>query len=322
MELIAGLALILASGFFSGSETAVYRARWIRLTTWAERKVSGSHLALRLLNWREPTVIATLVGTNLCNVFAAMLFSRFFAVRFGPAYTGFAVVAVVALTLVFGEFLPKALAQASPNRWLRRSSVPLAVCLGLFAPVVLVFSGIARIFATPLGRSGTKLSLTRQDFLTAMRQREQHNGHIHKERNHQGQTISSIVARLFQFSGTRVAEAAIPLEQVQSVPEDAGPGDILAVIEEHGFSRIPVYRREKGNIIGVVFAKDMLAAQKRRIRPVDKVSENARAMEVLETMQRRGTHIAVVEDKAGQVTGIVTLEDILEELVGEIRSED
>ena len=320
MELISGLLLILGSGFFSGSETAVYRAQWIRLTTWSNRRIAGARLAIRLLNWREPTVIAALVGTNLCNVFSAVLVSEFVAARFGSAWTGVAVVTVVALTFVCGEYLPKALATAQPSRWLRRTSLPLAIAMALFAPAVLLLAGVARVFATPLAQARARLTLTRQDFLAALRQRERQpqNGDVAQR----GQPISSMVARLFRLSGARVGEARIPLERVQAVPEGAPRARLLAVIDEHGYSRIPVYRDAPDNIVGVVFAKDLLATSTYRVRTIDRVRESARLTEVLERMQRRGEHIALVTDQGDRPTGIVTLEDILEELVGEIRSED
>jgi putative hemolysin len=321
VELVVGLVLIAGSGFFSGSETSVYRAHWVRLRTWSGRRRPGSSLALRLLNWRGSTVVAILVGNSLCNVFASMLFSEFFASTLGPAYAGLAVVLVVSLTLVFGEFLPKAMAQSSPNRWLSNASAPLTGFLVLFAPVVLVLNGIARIFATPFTRPRAKMPLTRQDFLSAMKQREQGNGDGKPAQERSGPPISAMVARLFRFSGLKLEEAAIPLEQVESVPEHVTREQVQAVIDEHGFSRIPVYRDTKDNITGVILAKDLLTEPGVRVRSIKSVPEDSRLMEVLERMRHAGTHMAVVEDK-GEVTGIVTLEDILEELVGEIRSED
>lgn len=320
MELLAGLLLVLGCGFFAGSETAVYRAHWIRLITWSRKRSGGAGLAVRLLDRREAAIIAALVGTNLCSVFAAMLVSNFTARHLGPAYTGIAVVAVVALTFVFGEYLPKALATARPNLWLRRAAFPLVAMLVLFAPVVVFLAGIARVFATPFARTRVRLSLTRQDFLAALRQRERHPAGVAAAPG--GQPISGMVARLFRLSGASLAEARIPLGRVRSVPADAPVADVLRVIDEHGCSRIPVYQGEPGNITGVVFAKDLLGGAALRVRPIDRVRESARAMEVLERMQRRGEHIAVVTDDEDRPTGIVTLEDILEELVGEIRSED
>lgn len=326
MELAFSLLLIPLSGFFSGSETAVYRAQWIRLTTWAARKSGGAGLALRLLNLREPVVIATLVGTSLCNVFASMLSSEFVARSLGPAYTGIVVVVVVVLTLVFGEFLPKAHAQARPNSWLRRSAVPLVASGVLFAPAVLVLTGIARLFATPFVRTRKHLSLTRQDFLSALRQRERQS-EPDDAPGEKSQPISSMVSRLFRLKGMPVSEALIPIEEVESVPEGASPDQVRRVVEEHGFSRIPVFRGDdRSNIVGVVFAKDLLpdgddGVCAYRVRRIARLRESTRVIEVLERMQRQGMHIAAVEDPSGAVSGIVTLEDILEELVGEIRDE-
>jgi putative hemolysin len=120
----------------------------------------------------------------------------------------------------------------------------------------------------------------------------------------------------------KVSEAQIPIEQIQSVPEDASLTEILSVIERHGFSRIPVYRGQRENVVGAIFAKDILAAPVHRVRRLERVAGDSRVMEELERMQHRGEHMAAVVDKRERVTGIVTLEDILEELVGEIRSED
>jgi putative hemolysin len=319
---LAGFALLLIlSGFFSASEIAIYRANWIRLAHWVERHRAGARLGLRLLSWREPAVIAILVGNNLVNVFASLLAVRFVAVTFGPAYAGIAVVAVVILTVLFGEYLPKAIAQAHPNHWLAITAWPLAAVLVLCAPVVLLFSAFTRLIAAPPARPGRKLALTRQDFLAAMRRRERHACATPETDCRPGQTSSSIAARLLRFAGMRIGDAAIPVERVQSVPEHAGLEEVRAVVERHGFSRIPVRGRDPDDLVGVVVSKELLASDSYRVHPIEKFGGSSRALEVLETMQRRGQHIAAVTDEHGRVTGIVTLEDILEELVGEIRSE-
>ncbi len=314
MELLAGFFLILASGFYSGSETALYRANWIRLTNWASHNIAGAKVALQLLNRRETTVVDTLVGANLCNVFAAVLFSRFFAARYGPAYTTVAVVLVVGLTIILGDYVPKAIAQAFPDRWLRQTVLPLSFSRVVFAPAGFILSGITRLLVGPFTRSGQRLTLTRQDFLAALRKRDAESG--------SARLVTEMVSRLFRFSAMKVSEVGIPLAQVEAVPHDAGLNDVLAVINEHGFSRIPVFQGTLANITGVIVAKDLLAAPAWRVRKIPRVGENDRAMEVLRLMQRRGDHLAVVEDASHEVTGIVSLEDLLEELVGEIRSED
>jgi putative hemolysin len=313
MELLFGFFLILATGFFSGSETAVYRANWIRLTNWASRNTPGAKSALQLLDRRESTVVATLVGTNLCVVFATELFSHFFEGRYGPASATAAVVLVIALTIILGEYVPKAIAQAFPDRWLRQTVLPLSISRVVFAPAVFLLSGIARLLAAPVAGAGQRFTLTRQDFLAAMQKRDAESGST--------RLVTNMVSRLFRFSPMKVSEVSIPLAQVKAVPHDAGLNDVLAVIREHGFSRIPVYQGDVSNITGVIVAKDLLSAPAWRVRKIPRVSESDRTMEVLRLMQRHGEHLAVVENADHHVTGIVSLEDLLEELVGEIRSE-
>jgi putative hemolysin len=320
MELLFGFFLILASGFFSGSETAVYRANWIRLTNWASHNITGAKRALQLLDRRETTVVVTLVGTNLCVVFATMLLSRFFEAHYGPAYATVAVVLVIVLNIILGDYVPKAIAQAFPDHWLRQTVLPLSVSRIVFAPAVFLLSGIARLLAGPALRAprssfnaSSTFTLTRQDFLAALRKRDAESG--------SARLVTNMVTRLFRFSAMKVSEVRIPLSQVKAVAHDAGLNGVLAVINEHGFSRIPVYEGDVTNITGVIVAKDLLSAPAWRVRKMPRVNENDRAMEVLRLMQRRGDHLAVVENAGHQVIGIVSLEDLLEELVGEIRSE-
>jgi putative hemolysin len=314
MELLLGLVLILAGGFYSGSETAVYRANWIRLANWAGHNIPGARAALQLLDRRESTVVVTLVGTNLCVVFATMLFSRFFESRYGPASTPLAVVLVIILTIILGDYVPKVIAQAFPDRWLRQTVLPLTVSRVAYAPAVLVLSGIARLLAGRVAGADPRFTLTRQDFLAALKKRDAESG--------SPRMVTDIVSRLFHFSAMRVSEMSIPLAQVKSVPHNAGLNEVLAVIREFGYSRIPVYQDDGASITGVIVSKDLLSAPAWRVRKIPRVSGDDRAMEVLRQMQRRGQHLAVVENADRRVVGIVSLEDLLEELVGEIRSED
>ena len=313
MDLLVGFLLILAAGFFAGSETAVYRANWVRLTNWASRNIPGAKAALQLLDRRESTVVTILVGTSLCTVFATEIFSHFFEGRYGPASATAAVIIVIVLTVILGEYVPKAIAQAYPDRWLQRAVLPLSISRVVFAPAVFVLSGVARLLAAPVAVAGQRFTLTRQDFLAAMQKRDAESGST--------RLVTNMVSRLFRFSAMKVSEVSIPLAQVRAVPHDAGMNDVLAVIREHGYSRIPVYQGDITNITGVIVVKDLLSAPAWRVRKIPRVKEGDRTMEVLRLMQRHGEHLAVVEAANHHVTGIVSLEDLIEELVGEIRSE-
>lgn len=314
MELLAGFLLILLTGFYAGSETALYRANWVRINHWAKNRLAGARDALIALEKIGPTLIATIVGTNLASVFATILFQRYFVTHLGAGFTPLAVLLVVLLTLILGDYLPKTIAQSLPSRWLRTTALLLNLSRIGFAPASYL---LARLL--PRTRS---TGINRDDFLKVIAQREQ---------TFAGRpTTANMAARLFRFSQMTVGEIAIPIKQVKSVPADSDLNTVLALLNRYGYSRIPVYQGTSDNIIGVIVAKDLLevvspetGSEKRaRVRPVHHLPENSRALDILRQMQQRGEHLSVVFNPSGNTLGIVTLEDLIEELVGEIRSED
>lgn len=317
MELLVGFLLILGTGFYAGSETALYCANWVRLNHWAKNRLAGARDALVALEKIGPTLTATIIGTNLASVFATLLFERYFVTHLGANFTPLAVLLVVILIMIFGDYLPKAIAQTSPSRWLRTTAFLLNLSRFVFTPVTYF---LVQIF--PRTRAA---SLNRDDFLKVIAQREQ--AHAHRP------ATANMVTRLFRFSQMKVGEASIPIKQVKSVPAEADFTAILTVINEFGYSRIPVYSQTQDNIVGVIVAKDLLhlgsspcdvpPCEKRApVRPVRCISENTRALDVLHQMQQQGEHLMVTINATGKTQGIVTLEDLIEELVGEIRSED
>jgi putative hemolysin len=311
MELLGVLLLLAAGAFFCGTETAIYRANWIRLTNWAERNVGGARAALAVLDHRDRAIVTVLVGTNLAYNFLTILLTRFFAVTIGPASTTVAVVIAVALAFVFGEYLPKAFGQSYPNRWLRRAALPLEVTGIVFLPVVAALSLIGRLLSPRPAAADRQFRLTRADYIAALNRRA----------GTGAPRTARLATRLFRFSATPVGEIQIPIEEVKSVGSDAGLNALMAVTRAHGFSRVPVYTGAPDNITGVVVAKDLLSAPAYRVRRISRFPGSSRAIEVLRQLQRRGEHLAVVTDESGATTGIVSLEDLIEELVGEIRSE-
>lgn len=302
MQLLAGFLLIIVTGFYAGTETALYRANWLRLTHWSRQHLAGASDALVALDKLTPSLITALIGTNLASVFATLLFEHYIVSELGAVYTPVAVVLVVILTLILGDYIPKALAQSLSSRWLQRSAFILNASRFLFTPVVSILAHLL-----PKTR---RFRLTREEYLKVI-----------AERKTETQT-ANMAARLFRFSQMKIAEAAIPIEMVRSLHLGAPREEALKLLEEFGYSRIPVYENNRANIIGCIIAKDLLAGSDYPIRPVMRMKNNTRALELLRQMQLRGEHLAVVEDDNGNVTGIVTLEDLVEELVGEIRSED
>lgn len=314
MSLLIALLAILIQGFFAGSETAFIAANRIRLKSWADLGDQRAQQVLRLLDQKEEVIIGMLLGTNLAMVAAATLFSGYFIAHVGPAATLLAIGIQVAISLVLGEFLPKIVAQAGPESVARHITPVIRVVTWILRPVLSglkVISGLTRVILT---REDSHRLVGRHDFLAAVREAERL-GHL-PDRS------SGIVKNLLGFTDTRVRDVMTPLSQVVAVPKGASPRELASIFAAHGYSRYPVYEGDKRKIIGLVYLKDLLFKRRVVSRPAFFVADNRSAMEILKEMQRRGEHIAVVVDRHRVPIGIATLEDLLEELVGEIRSED
>jgi putative hemolysin len=310
-EIILGLIAVFLQGVFAGSETAFSRANWIRLTTWKKRRSSISILRLRadrtlnLLRHKEQILITTLILTNLFVVVASTIFSRFFIIRFGPAYTTVAVLVVIVLSLVFGDFLPKIIAQAFPEYW--------AI---FFEPIIRLFTAILKP-VLPRTKPEQYQQLSRRDFLYLLKEKK----------TKESLTINQMAKALFEFSKMTVGEIMIPEERIIAFPEDISFLRAKKIIEKYRFSRYPVYRKNISNIMRIIHIKDMLMATRAKptITDISRkpyfVAPHDKAMDVLRAMGRQGEHMGIVQNDKHETIGMITYEDLLEELVGEIRSE-
>ena len=319
MDILLGLIAILIAGYFEGSETSFTRANWIRLMTWRRFKRFGAEIALRLLEGKEKVLVTTLIGSNLFVVLATVFFSNHFISSFGSQYAGLAALVVIILSLIFSQFLPKTIAQAFPDHWACIVAYPLLWVIKFFTPVTYLLTAFARSITSPLTRNTAYfVGLSRKDFVVALREYDR----LRHEPSDGRARLSGIAARLFEFSRMKVSDIVMPLSRVVTVAEDTSLANLCEEVKKCSFSRYPVYQGKPENIIGVMNTKDLLFLPHQRVRRAYTVSENARAMEVLTEMRHHGEHLAVVKNENDKVVGIVTLEDLIEELVGEIRSED
>jgi Mg2+/Co2+ transporter CorB len=311
-EILLGLIAIVCQAFFAGSETAYSRANWIRLRTWQKMHPTVTFLrfradrALNLLVHKEDIIIITLIFTNLFVVIASTVFSRFFIIRFGSNYTIIAIVLVVLLSLVIGDFLPKIIAQAFPNYW--------SIVAG---PIMQLLYKILSPFL-PKTRIEHYHKLSRHDFLYFLKEKKTQDSLV----------INQIAKALFDFTKITIGEIMVPKERIAGFIENDRFVTIKKIIEKYRFSRYPVFRKKSGNIIGIVHIKDLLVAERRKKVDINKilrrpyfVKSEEKAMPVLKAMSKRGEHLAIVQNENKKVIGIITLEDLLEEVVGEIRSE-
>jgi putative hemolysin len=307
--------LIVLSAFFSGSETALIGSDRIKLNVLAEKKLRGAKLALSLI--KNPTDILTtiLVGNNMVNVTAAAVAT----VLIGPVY---ATLLVTVLLLIFSEVTPKTLAAYEPERYACRVAGPVYFLGLFFKPVVWITTRLTDLLLWPVlgGTRKRKHKLSRQELLVAIRLGGR-DGELEPAETRMTREILSL-------KDTPIWRLMIPNKDIDCINESASFDEIIMEVTKTGNTRYPVYRNKLKEPIGLLLVKDLLVHRegaqenwKKYVRPIMRCPSSLEADELLRDMQIQCTHMAVVEDKAGQMLGIVTMEDILEEIVGEIQDE-
>jgi CBS domain containing-hemolysin-like protein len=314
-------ACLLVTMFFSAAEMAFIAANRLRLRHLAEE---GSRTAARYLeDFRRPErVLSTaMMGVTIAHIVASS--AATFALL--PVLGGWAPwVVTAALTpvmLVFGEIIPKAVAREWATTLILKVYRPIRWASALLVPFVWatnsIVSALLRFFGGPAADARQFVSREELKALLAMEPGEAEVTTVEAE----------MIDKIFDLGDTTVREVMVPLVEVAMLPESATPADAIVLIGQRGFSRIPIYAQRETDIVGVVTAMDLLrrgaevATLAELRRPVAYVPETKRIDDLLREMQRSRTHMAVVVDEYGGSTGAVTLEDILEQIVGEIQDE-
>jgi putative hemolysin len=317
---VAGVCLV-ATMFFSAAEMAFIAANRVRIRHLAEEGHPTAAEYLESFRNPERTLATAMMGVTIAHIVA----SSAATVGLLPLLGGLAPLVVTgALTpimLIFGEIIPKAIARewATPlvlklYRLLTWSAVLLAPFVVLAHTVV---SWLLRAFGA--GRPDTRHFVSREE-LKALLSMNPGEADVTTQE-------AELIDKIFDLGDTTVREVMVPLVEAVTLPETASPAEAIALIRERGFSRLPVYRQRETDLVGVVNAMDLLrrGAEARTLaelmRPPYYVPETTRIDDLLRELQRTRTHLAIVVDEYGGSTGIVTLEDILEQIVGEIHDE-
>jgi len=319
------LACIVLEGLFSGGEIALISADIHRIRRRAQTGSKSAAIALRLLDNPEWFLATCLMGTDLCVITGTALATSLLISAFGPTRGEWVSVAVmIPSILIFGEIVPKS--------YFRHRAEQKAVLIApfiwaaswVFWPFVFVISKIARgaLYALAGQRGRLSLPYITKDGLKYLLHEEAVQTDVQRSEK-------EMVDRIFDFSETSVGRVMVPLSNVAAIGEEASLGDAARLFKETGFSRFPVYQGNVINVIGIVHAFDILkampASASRPVREVVRqplfVPVNKPADDLLLEMQRRGEPMVVVVDEYGGAVGIVTIEDILEEIVGDIRDE-
>lgn len=311
---------LIATMFFSAAEMAFIAANRLRLRHLAEEGHAAAAEYLEAFRHPEGTLATAMMGVTIAHVVASS------ATTFGllPVLGGWApLVATVSLTpimLVFGEIIPKAVAREWATPLVLKLYRLLTWASALLAPFValsqLVVTWVLRILGA--GQPDTRHFVSREE-LKALLSLEPGEADVTTQE-------AEMIDKIFDLGDTTVREVMVPLVEVVMVPETASPAEVIAIMRRR-FSRLPVFRERETNIVGVVAAMDLLhrGHQARRVDELMRqpfyVPETKRLDDLLRELQRGRMHLAIVVDEYGGSIGIVTLEDILEEIVGEIHDE-
>ena len=312
--------LVALSAFFSASETAYSSLNQIRLKSRADSGDEEAKQVLALSKRYDNLLSTILIGNNIVNIsmssLSTVLFIRLCGGQYGPTVS---TVALTVIILIFGEISPKSLAKENPESWAMFSYPLLKLLMVVFTPLNFLFTQWKRLLGRVF-RSGGDDGITEEELVGMVDQAETEGGLDEHE--------SDLIRNAIEFNDLEVSEILTPRVDLVAAEEDSTMEEVAALFAESGYSRIPIYHETIDNIVGVVHEKDFYAARYRgetmvsNIKaPVFYTTGNTKISELLRILQKNKAHMAVVVDEYGGTEGIATLEDIVEELVGEIWDE-
>ena len=315
------LVCLVATMFFSAAEMAFIAANRLRLRHLAEE---GNRVAAQYLEaFRNPArVLSTaMMGVTVAHIIASSVVTFALIPRFGGAAALVATVVLTPVMLVFGEIIPKAVAREWATRLILTLYRPLVWMSALLAPFVAFSQATVSLLLRLVGgqQPDVRHFVSREE-LKNLLQMEPGEANVTTQE-------AEMIDNIFDLGETTVREVMVPLVDVAMVPETASPMDAVALIQQRGFSRLPVFEERETAITGVVTAMDLLrrGAAVSTVRDLMRqplyVPEAKRIDDLLREMQKGRAHLAVVVDEYGGATGIVTLEDVVEQIVGNIEDE-
>ena len=327
--LFAGvLASILMAAFFAASETAMLFANKARLHQLADAGNARAGAALKLALERERLHSALLLVENFFLVLAVVLSTVIALDLFGGTLAAIVVTAVVMsiVVVLFAKLAPKGLTARDPDRLALIVAYPMLFVMKMVSPVSRMVASTADLFSGPAATRGLSCTavVTEED-IKAMINLGEEEGALKEEEK-------ELLHKVFEFGDTLASEAMRPRTEIVSIPAAAAIKDVLALVSEFGFSRYPVIEQTVDTVIGILYVKDILIAMSsgdvKRDDPIQPfirqayfIPENKKVSELLAEMQRDKFQIAIVIDEFGGTAGLVTLEDLIEEIVGSIHDE-
>ncbi|MFO7891103.1 MAG: hemolysin family protein [bacterium] len=328
--LIFFVLFIFLSGFFSGSESAYFSFKSNDIYRLKEKKKKSKNLlrVLKLLRTPRRLLMTILIGNTIVNVAAATLAALFTSKYIPEHYLGrtnkllIEIILVTIIILIFSEVTPKVFAVKNYEKFALAVSLPLMGVVKVFTPISYLFDKLYKMFAVVFKVKKDDLFITKDDMKTVIQVSEE-KGTIDNEEK---EMINSI----FKFSDTAVKEVMVPRMDMVVLEKNATYDEVIKLVRSKGHSRIPVYDEDVDKIIGILFVKNLLEYKNKNkkfdnladlVKKPYYVPETKKIDELLREFQQERIHLAIVVDEYGGTAGLVTLEDVIEEIVGEIQDE-
>lgn len=322
MDIAVLVLLLVLSGFFSGAEVALVSLSRIKCRQMVEKNKRGAIYVKKLKDDPQRMLSTILIGNNIVNIGASAIATAIAINTFDSFALGIATGVMTLLILVFGEITPKSIAAAHNEYFSRLVAWPIWHLSIILAPVLVVLDTFLNRFMKLLGIRTVQTTISEEE-IKSMIQAAEEEGSI-KE------IEKKMIHSIFEFDDISVTEIATPRTDMTIVESKSTIKDAFNLVLKTGHSRIPVYEKNRDNIVGIIYVKDILKHIKNRkekqtlknvMKPAFFVPETKKVSALLKQFQKRKEHMAVVIDEHGSVTGLVTLEDVLEEIVGEIMDE-
>ena len=324
-ELLALIVLTSAAAFFAASEASIVALSRLKARAMSERKIHGALALEKLLEDRNRVLTTVLIGNTFVLLAADSVATYLFIAAGVPHAAIWSTLVMTATILLFGEILPKTVAVSDSERWSLRIAPPLRRIIWLLTPFTFLFlllsNWLVRVFGGRPIANGPYV--TEDDIKTIV--------NVGVEQNVLEADERELIHSIIEFGDTIVREVMTPRTRMVAVALDATPRRALDLVIAEGNSKLPVYEESIDNVIGVVHDRELLITLseggiattplRSLMRPVTHVPENKRISELLRDMQRGKYSLAIVLDEYGGTAGLVTMEDLLEEIVGEIRDE-
>lgn len=321
MQFVIIVLLIAMSAFFSATETAFSSVNKIRLKNYAANGNKKAAKALSIAENFDKALTAILIGNNIVNIASASLGTIVFTEMLGPSGVGISTAVMTVVVLIFGEILPKSVAKENPESLALAVAGILSFLMFILTPLIVFFSLIKKLAVRIIGAKNSQPTVT-EDELKYIIEEIEDQGVLEEQE-------SDLVRSALEFDEITVERILIPRVNLCAVEKDDSIEDVRDVFLREKFSRLPVYDKSIDNIIGIIHEKEFFSLLVNAgkiigdiISDVLYIPQTKRISEVLLEMQKAKLHMAIVMDEYGGTLGIVTMEDIIEELVGEIYDEN